>query len=520
MSANAPAPRFLIRMLRFARRPELLAFLPAITLAAFWLGGEDALILTALAIPGIYALAGLLAPVLRSDPDRHEARDALTGLFLRKAVIERLDETFALPANDGRKSACITLSIDNAGDVSRHEGTAGFSEMLQVTSTRLATFLRDSDTLARLDNASFAVALAPGYRLDLESTLQLAARLQEVVEAPLSINGNTIHPVASAGFALPDTINSPDGATLLEAAELALDDARRSGPGAIRAYTPAMRKARADLLALRNRFAPALENGELRPFFQPQISTDTGEVTGFETLVRWHHPERGLLTPEQFLPDLLASGLAERLGEVMLSGALRQLAHWEARALHIPGVAVNFAPEELRNPRLPEKVQWELDRYGLAPERLTVEVLETVVAQAGDDMVVQTLRRLGRLGCRIDLDDFGTGQASISNIRRFGVTRIKIDRSFVTRIDEDRDQQRMVAAILSLAERLGLETLAEGVETPQEHAMLAQLGCHSVQGFVIARPMAADAVAGWIRSHRNRLAITDIASHPSGRRLG
>jgi diguanylate cyclase len=161
-------------------------------------------------------------------------------------------------------------------------------------------------------------------------------------------------------------------------------------------------------------------------------------------------------------------------------------------------VSVNFSAAELRNPRLPDRLRWELDRFGLGPDRLTVEVLETVIAATDNDVIVANIAALSAMGCGIDLDDFGIGHASITTIRRFAVRRIKIDRSFVTRVDQDREQQRMVSAILSLADRLGLQTLAEGVETAGEHAMLSQLGCSHVQGFGIARPMPLDEVTDWM----------------------
>ena len=166
---------------------------------------------------------------------------------------------------------------------------------------------------------------------------------------------------------------------------------------------------------------------------------------------------------------------------------------------------MNFTTEELHNPKLLDKIRWELDRFDLPPSRLSVEVLETVVAAAPDDTVSRNINGLAKLGCVIDLDDFGTGHASISSIRRFAVARIKIDRSFVLKVDRDPEQQRIVNAILTMADRLDLDTLAEGVETLGEHAMLAQLGCGHVQGFGIARPMPFDQTADWIRNHNAKL---------------
>ncbi|MFC3118996.1 EAL domain-containing protein [Jhaorihella thermophila] len=173
--------------------------------------------------------------------------------------------------------------------------------------------------------------------------------------------------------------------------------------------------------------------------------------------------------------------------------------------MQVPRIGVNFSTDELRDPDLVERVRWELDRFELMPDRLTIEILETVVADDPDDTVLHNLTKLSAMGCGIDLDDFGTGQASISAIRRFSVSRIKIDRSFVTRADSDPDQQKMVGAILGLAERLDLDTLAEGVETVGEHALLAQLGCGHVQGHGIGRPMPFEETLDWMARHDAKL---------------
>jgi EAL domain-containing protein (putative c-di-GMP-specific phosphodiesterase class I) len=183
----------------------------------------------------------------------------------------------------------------------------------------------------------------------------------------------------------------------------------------------------------------------------------------------------------------------------MLQNALTALQDWDARGICIPRVGVNFSNAELCDPRLLDRIGWELDRFEVSPDRLVVEVLETVVAARSDDVVIGNLAGLARIGCCLDLDDFGTGHASITSIRRLSIERIKIDRSFVTRIDDDPEQQRMVAAILTMAERLGLDSLAEGVETAGERAMLVQLGCGHLQGFGIARPMPFVETLDWIR---------------------
>jgi EAL domain-containing protein (putative c-di-GMP-specific phosphodiesterase class I) len=222
-----------------------------------------------------------------------------------------------------------------------------------------------------------------------------------------------------------------------------------------------------------------------------------------------------MISPADFLPAIEQAGMLERLADVMLYHTLTALKAWDAAGIIVPQVGVNFSGVELNNPKIVEKVKWELDRFDLAPDRLSIEILETVIAGAPDDMITRNINGLVAMGCRVDLDDFGTGHASISSIRRFAVTRIKIDRSFVIKADRDPEQQRMISAILTMAERLNLETLAEGVETVGEHALLAQLGCDHVQGFGIGKPMPFHETLDWIAKHEAKL--QDTPQIPQGR---
>jgi EAL domain-containing protein (putative c-di-GMP-specific phosphodiesterase class I) len=209
----------------------------------------------------------------------------------------------------------------------------------------------------------------------------------------------------------------------------------------------------------------------------------------------------------------------------MLHAALAAVKSFDDAGLFLPCVAVNFSAGELRNPGIVDRVRWELDRFGLTPERLTVEVLETVLDTTGDDMVTRSLGGLAALGCGIDLDDFGTGHAAIGSIRRFSVKRLKIDRSFVRRIDTDADQQNVVAAMIVMAERLGLGTLAEGVETVAEQATVARLGCRYAQGFAMARPMPEAAFREWLSVRGAQIAPVPLraaltGSGPAGQSAG
>lgn len=493
------------RLARFGaqlRRPEWMVFLPAATLASFWFGGEKLLIFVALAAPLVFAMAGAFKFAEAATP---ALPDGLSGLALRPQIISILDLTLKEAPVTGRNTACLVVQFDDIEILLDRHGRAAQTEVLARCVERICASLREGDTVARLEGGGFAIALGGQRRLDLESLVQLSTRVQSAISPPISVDAARLYVTCSLGFCLGAQAPEATGRSLLDAAQVAADEARRNGPGAIRAFSPDMARKRADRDALRHVLEAALDEGEIRPHFQPQISTDTGAISGFEALARWHHPERGVVPPSEFLAAIDDAGLSERLGEVMLYNALAALVRWDKAGLKVPTVGVNFSASELRNPRLVEKLQWELDRFDLTPDRLSVEVLETVVASTDNDVIVRNIAALAKLGCGIDLDDFGTGHASITNIRRFTVRRLKIDRSFVTKVDEDREQQRMVAAILSLAEQLGLETLAEGVETPGEHAMLAQLGCGHVQGFGIARPMPFEQTQDWIAEHRTKI---------------
>lgn len=480
--------------------PALLAFVPAVCLAAFWMGGETALISVSLGIPVL---------VLMINPAVFQARQP--ALHSTRSVVSAgdfdilVDDVFTKAKHEGRASALFYLHLSDLEQITQHHGHGAAEKMADRIGDRLEGVLRERDAICRFDTESFAICLSPVQYLDLEACIELCGRIQCAIEDPISVDGAALYTSAAIGFC---QLNRAPGATSeawVEAAAVALEDAKRNGPTSMRAFSAEMHRVVSDRQNLRDQAGQALENGQIQPWFQPQISTDTGRVTGFEALARWNHPDRGIVSPGEFLPALEEAGLLDRLGEVMLYHTLTALKAWDAAGVHVPTAGVNFSGAELSNPRLVERVEWELDRFDLAPERLSVEILETVVSSSPGDTVARNVKALETLGCKIDLDDFGTGNASIAAIRRFNVARIKIDRSFVIKADRDPDQRRMVAAILTMAERLDIETLAEGVETVGEHALLAQLGCGHVQGFGIGRPMPFDKTIDWIVRHEAKL---------------
>lgn len=479
---------------------HVLAFLPALFLGAFWFGGEAALIVAAVLVPTI-----LYAVSADYSPKKPKETDGITGLPLRKCVVDALDRILDARPRTGRTTACLMIEIDNLKSITSDFGADAANKLMSTASRRVSDVLREHDTIARLEGARFAVALAPVRNADLETMIQVASRIQVALAEPFSIDAAKIFASASIGFCTPGRAPAKTGEAFFEAAKAALDDATHNGPGSIRAYAPttALRPAARNIKP--DCISDALEAGEITPWFQPQVSTDTGEVTGLEALARWEHPERGVIPPGQFIPTLTELGRLDRLGEVMRFHALGALRKWEDEGLHIPSVSVNFTATELSNPKLVEKLKWELDRFELSPDRLDIEILENVIAATDNDIIPRNILALRQMGCRIDLDDYGTGHASIANIRRFAINRIKIDRSYVSRCDIDRSQQNMLSAILTMAEQLELETLAEGVETLGEHAILAQLGCSYVQGFSISRPLPHSQVRDWVETHHRKL---------------
>lgn len=501
------------RLVALCAGPHMLAFVPALCLAVFWLGGEAALVVLSLAIP--------LAVVLINPSALHTKAQALRqvrGLVPRQDFETVVSELHVKCRQEGRQSAVFLLELFEYDQLVERYGQAAGEAVVARVAERFEALLRETDVVTRLSDARLGVCIDAVQHIDLEAGIQLAGRLQTAAEEPIAVDGTTVYVTGAVGFCMLNRAPGQTGRAWFEAAETALSEARKRGPNGIRAYSNELRKKAAARNSLREEARQALENGQIQPWYQPQISTDTGRVTGFEALARWNHPERGQISPAEFLPVFEDAGLIDRMGEIILYHSLTALKAWDATGVTVPCVGVNFSGSELNNPRLAEKIQWELDRFDLTPDRLAVEVLETVVSSSPGDVVSRNVRALGEMGCRIDLDDFGTGNASIAAIRRFNVSRIKIDRSFVTKADRDPDQRRMITAILTMAERLNIETLAEGVETVGEHALLAQLGCNHVQGFGIGRPMAFDKTIDWIAQHEQKLG--DTPALPSRRAGG
>ncbi|WP_270731328.1 putative bifunctional diguanylate cyclase/phosphodiesterase [Shimia sp. Alg240-R146] len=498
----------------FLRRRAFPAAIPFLTLAAWAVLGEIGLMLAATILPLPFLLSPLKSSE-RKDADGGDF-DGLTGLLLQAALERRMEAQMAHLTDAGNATCCFSIKIDGFARLRENHGDQTAEEVLRVLANRIRGALRSRDIVARSGDSAFLVSLDPVPNLDLETAIQMANRFQASVEETIPLQMASIYVTCSIGFCLSSRLNRPSATAMIQGAEMAMSEAHLSGTSNIRAYTADMGRKVISRRKTESEAARTLQKDQIKAWFQPQISTDTGEVTGFEVLARWEHPERGILAPVQFLDVLNQTGQMGELADLMTRQALNAVRAWDDAGLHVPCVGVNFAGDELRSPTLVERLQWELDRNELDADRLGIEVLESVIAGTPDDMVVRNVEAIAKMGCNIDLDDFGTGHASISSIRRLPVKRIKIDRSFVTNVDRDTDQQRMIAAIVTLAERLDLSTLAEGVENAAEHAMLSQLGCAHVQGFGIGRPMPFEDTIQWMEDHKAKLGPAMTIGQKSG----
>jgi diguanylate cyclase (GGDEF)-like protein len=484
-------------------RVEVLALFPALALLAFWMGAAEMIFATSFLLPGLLALQAMRPNP--ADPRRDVPTDGRTGLPMRESFLAALTQTLDMAAAKGRTTACLVVELDEFPDIAARWGGEAGDRILARTAERLLTSVRRGDSVACIGEGRFAIGLLPVHSAKLDIVMSLVDRMQAALSEPIAVAGAAAHPTVSIGFATPAQTDNGDARCLLDAALTALFEARHNGPGGVRGYSDQIRTRSQLRHGLAEEVEEALASGAIRPWFQPQISADTGAITGVEALARWHHAEAGVLTPPDFLPAISDAGCMGRLGEAILAQSLRALRAWDAVGCVVPSVSVNFSAEELHDPTLADRIKWEVDSQDLRPGRLTVEILETVAAQSEDDVVLRNIEQLGAHGFNLDLDDFGTGQSSIANIRRFRVNRIKIDRSFVTRLDQDSTQRAVVAGILALAERLNVSTVAEGVETAGEQSVLAQLGCDHLQGYLIARPMPFEETVPWMRNHASRL---------------
>ncbi|SFV15358.1 diguanylate cyclase (GGDEF) domain-containing protein [Methylobacterium sp. 174MFSha1.1] len=415
--------------------------------------------------------------------------DALTGLPNRALLHEGLAEALAQAPASGGATAVLCLDLDRFKTVNDTLGHAVGDKLLREATARLTAAIRDEAglaTLARLGGDEFALVLRPTSRFRAG---RLAGRLIEAVGRDYEIDGQRVAVGLSVGIALgPTDGQDPEG--LLRAADMALYRAKAEGRGVHRFFEPAMDAAIQTRRSVELDLRAALAEQQFALAFQPFLDLATNRIAGFEALVRWHHPVRGVVSPAAFVPIAEETGMIVPLGEWVLRQACREAARWPTSLR----VSVNLSPVQFRSGDIDATVIAALRDAGLDPHRLELEITEGVLLQ-DNASTLAILHRLKRLGVRIAMDDFGTGYSSLGYLRAFPFDKIKIDRAFVADLAVRPDALAIVRAVTTLADSLDMTTTAEGVETEEQLAHLREAGCTEVQGYLISRPVPSEAVA-------------------------
>jgi len=414
----------------------------------------------------------------------HMARhDALTNLANRVQFQERLAQALAeIPR--GERLAVLYLGLDQFKSVNDTLGHNIGDELLKIVAGRLRNTVRDIDTVARLAGDEFAI-----IQVNLErptDTANLARRIGEAIRAPVDLAGQTIVTDASIGIAIAPTDGTATS-DIMKNADMALHGAKAEGRGSYRFFEPEMDARMKRRRELEQALRRALAVGEFEVHYQPIVNVADNHITSCEALIRWNHPERGMIPPAEFIPIAEEIGLIVQLGEWVLRTACADAVHWPDDTK----VAVNLSPIQVMNKSLVPMVVSALAATGLPATRLDIEITESVLMQ-NTDTTINALHQLRELGVSISMDDFGTGYSSLSCLHKFPFDKIKIDRSFISGLPESADSIAIVRAVAGLAKNLNMITTAEGVETEQQLDQIRMLGCTEMQGYLFSRPCRAE----------------------------
>ncbi|HRP24255.1 MAG TPA: EAL domain-containing protein [Thauera sp.] len=419
--------------------------------------------------------------------------DSLTGLANRQSFIERLERDIRRARLSARRIAILFLDLDRFKSVNDTLGHDAGDSLLREAARRLREAVRPSDLVARsevefarLGGDEFTVLLPDIGRTD--DALQVAERIRERMLEPFVLDGSTLSLTTSIGIAVfPD--DGQDAGTLLKHADTAMYHAKDQGRNNCRYYSAELTAEAMRRMQLESSLLRALARNEFRLAYQPKVDTRSGRVASVEALVRWQHPERGLVMPLEFIPFAEENGLISAIGRWVLQHACREAATWlqAGRPLRL---AVNLSPLQLREPNIAATVRSALDEAGLPPEWLEIEVTEGALMDDSES-TLGTLLALRAQGIHLALDDFGTGYSSLSYLKRLPLSTLKVDRSFVTGLPDDIDNLAIVQAIVSLAKHLGFSITAEGVETFEQACLLKRLGSNDLQGYYFSRPVDA-----------------------------
>ena len=418
-------------------------------------------------------------------------RDVLTGLPNRLLLLDRFQQAVAHAEHEGTQVALLVLDLDNFNAINDSLGHAMGDAMLQGVAERLLECVRESDTISRQGGDEFAIVLSDLRGPD--TLLPVLQMMRERLELPFTLNGQEFITSACIGISFYPT-DGKDFDTMLKKADTAMYRAKAEGRNHYRFFNGQMNIEAVEQLNLKNGLHQALERSEFELFYQPQIDLHSNALVGVEALIRWNHPEQGLISPARFIPLAESSELIVPIGNWAMHEACRQAVAWQAAGLAPMVMSVNLSAVQFRRSDVEQTVVQALQTSGLAARYLTLELTESVLVH-DTDLVLATVQRLKRLGVTLSIDDFGTGYSSLSYLRRFDVDKLKIDQSFLRDLARNADDVAIVRAIIQMAHSLNLKTIAEGVETEDMAVQLRFFGCNEAQGEHFGRPMPAKALA-------------------------
>ena len=435
--------------------------------------------------------------------DRLANFDLLTGLPNRRSFTDHLDWAIRHAERYSNTGAVLHIDLDRFKQINEALGPKAGDKLLQAVAVRVEQSLRSTDTVGRLGEAGSQPSLSrlAGDEFTIllpaiaqaESAAVIAQRALDAVAAPFQIDARELLVTCSIGIAVfPNDGNEAD--TVIRNAETAMHHAKRGTKGTYEFYSSDLNARALHKLSVGNELRAALERDELRLFYQPKLNTESGALVGAEALVRWQHPQRGLLNPGEFITIAEESGLIVPLGDWVLHAACKQIKQWGQAGFAVPRISVNVASHQFREGRLPETARAALEATGVSPEKLCIELTESVLIDNAQHNI-EILNMLKAMGIRLSMDDFGTGYSSLSYLHRFPLDELKIDRSFLAAIQTAADHSAIIVAIIAMAHSLGLRVVAEGVETIHQLNFLKAQGCDEFQGFLMSKPVPADAFA-------------------------
>ena len=431
----------------------------------------------------------------RQEQEWQALHDPLTGLPNRKLFHQRVREAIEGAAGQGASVAVMIMDLNDFKEVNDTLGHHAGDLVLEQIGRRMQQVLRDDDLIARLGGDEFGVVLP--HVKDEAAAVSVAERLLEALEPPISLEGMDVDLSASIGVSIYPW-HGDDAQTLLRRADVAMYAAKESR-GTFEVYSPSRDRYAPGRFSLITQIRPALENDELLLHYQPKVDLATGAVSGVEALIRWQHPEHGLVMPASFIPFVERTVLIRPITHYVLDTALRQWHRWARQGLDVR-IAVNLSARSLLDAKLPEQIAELLARWKVPPDRLVLELTESsLMAESARAMSVMT--RLSALGLSLSVDDFGTGYSSLTHLKRLPIDEIKIDRSFVMHMQADSGDAMIVRATVDLGRNLGLLVVAEGVEDRATWEQLAAMGCDVAQGHFITPPLDAAAMTAWLLEH-------------------